>query len=70
MIQVPEDRIERSDLESGLRDLQQQIVGQATQKQRPLALVIAGLAIVIVIFSYGLGRRSGKRRSGILEIRR
>ncbi|MGA0958185.1 MAG: hypothetical protein ACO3TV_04640, partial [Ilumatobacteraceae bacterium] len=64
------ERIARDDIEKKLRGLQG--VGAEKVEDRKGALttvaVAAGVAVVIVVFL--VGRRSGRRRSTMVEIRR
>jgi hypothetical protein len=62
--------ISRQDIE----DLVRSMIGdveQTVEEARP-ALVSVGIAaaIAVVLLSYVLGRRSGRRRSAMVEIRR
>lgn len=63
-------RISRDDLESSLKGLQNSVVGEVEQrKQQLLGLVAAGGVVLLVVF-FLLGRRSGKLRTTMVEIRR
>jgi hypothetical protein len=62
--------ISRDDLERKLRAFQGDIKG-AVDNQRNNLMVAAGVfGLVIVIVFFLLGRRSGKKKSTIVEIRR
>jgi hypothetical protein len=62
--------ISRDDLERKLRALQGDIKG-AVDNQRNNLMVAAGVVgVVLVVVFYLLGRRSGKKKSTIVEIRR
>lgn len=63
-------RITPRDLESKFREIQEQVDHVADEgKQRLLPVAIAaGVAVVVVV--YLIGRRSGKRRSTVVQIRR
>jgi hypothetical protein len=62
--------ISRDDLERKLRAFQGDIKG-AVDNQRNNLMVAAGvLGLVLVIVFYLLGRRSGKKKSTVVEIRR
>jgi hypothetical protein len=67
---VPAKRITRDDIESKMRELQGE-VDTNLESARSVGLA-AGVAvtIVLVLFAYVLGRRRGKKRQTILEIRR
>lgn len=62
--------ISRDDLERKLRAFQGDIKG-AVDNQRNNLMVAAGvLGLVLVLVFFLLGRRSGKKKSTIVEIRR
>lgn len=62
--------ISRDDLENKLRAFQGDIKG-AVDSQRNNLLVAAGVfGLVLVLVFFLLGRRSGKKKSTIVEIRR
>jgi hypothetical protein len=62
--------ISRDDLERKLRALQGEIKG-AVDNQRNNLMVAAGVVgVVLVLVFFLLGRRSGKKKSTIVEIRR
>ena len=62
--------ISRDDLERKLRAFQGDITG-AVDNQRNNLMVAAGvLGLVLVMVFYLLGRRSGKKKSTVVEIRR
>jgi hypothetical protein len=64
------DRIDREDIKAKLAEIQ----GEATQtvetakNQLVTAAAVAGILLLIVMFL--LGRRSGKRASAVIEVRR
>ena len=63
-------KITRDDIESKLRELQGE-VGERTDAAKVPALAIAvGVVVVTIAAAYLLGRRKGKRRQTVLEIRR
>lgn len=63
-------KITRDDIEAKLRELQGE-VGERTEAAKVPALAIAvGVVVVTIAAAYLLGRRKGKRRQTVLEIRR
>ena len=63
-------KITRDDIESKLRELQGE-VGERTEAAKVPAIAIAvGVVVVTIAAAYLLGRRKGKRRQTVLEIRR
>ena len=66
----PAERITRDDIENKFRELQGG-VDTAADVAVPYVLVVgAAVAATIVIAAYLLGRRRGKRKSAIVEVRR
>lgn len=64
------NRITPTDIEAKFRQVQTQFDVVAADSKKRLAAVggVAGVLLLLII--YFLGRRSGKRRSTVLEIRR
>lgn len=64
------ERITRDDIEKKLRGLQGEVADKVEDRRSTLtaAAVAAGLVVVVVVFL--LGRRTGRRRSTMVEIRR
>ncbi len=59
-----------ADIEAKFREVQGQIDVVAADGKRRLAVIGAVGGVVLVVVVYYLGRRAGKRRSTVLEIRR
>ena len=67
---APDRKITRDDIESKLRELQGE-VGQRTEAAKVPAIAVAvGVVVVAIATAYLFGRRKGKRRQTVLEIRR
>ncbi|MGA1681990.1 MAG: hypothetical protein ACO4A0_07175 [Ilumatobacteraceae bacterium] len=64
------ERITRDDIEKKLRGLQGEVAEKVEDRKGALTTVAvaAGVAVVVVVFL--VGRRSGRRRSTMVEIRR
>ena len=63
-------RITRDDLEQRFQALQDDVTEiTETKKSSLTALAIAGIAAGLLV-AYFFGRRGGKRRRGVIEIRR
>ena len=62
--------IRRSDIESKLREIRGEVDSTADAAKLPV-MAVAGVAVVLVIgAAYLLGRRKGKKKSTVVEIRR
>jgi len=64
------DRISREDIEAKLRALQGDVQGKVEDRKSTVMVVAGGIGVILVIVFFLLGRRSGKRRSTVVEIRR
>ena len=65
-----EERITRDDIEASLRGIQTGVQGQVRSKQQKIIRGAGLAAVVLVVLIFVLGRRSGRKRSTIVEIRR
>jgi len=68
--QNPDGRITRDDIKTKLGDLQGDALEQVDGAKNQLLAVGAGVALLVVILAFLLGRRGGKRSSAIIEVRR
>jgi hypothetical protein len=60
----------RSDIEAKLREIRGEVDSTATAA-KPAAMAVAGVALVVLLgAAYVLGRRKGKKKSTVVEIRR
>jgi hypothetical protein len=67
---MPDTHITRTDLEAKFREIQDDVQGKVVDQKDTMKMVaIAGGVVVLLIF-YVLGRRSGKKKTTIVEIRR
>ena len=64
------ERVSRQDIEKKLRALQGDVQGKVDDRRSSLMVVAGGVGIALVIVFFLLGRRSGRRRSTIVEVRR
>lgn len=62
--------ISRSDIENKLRALQGDVQDKVEDRRSTLLAVAGVVGVVLVVTFYLLGRRSGRRRSTLVEIRR
>ena len=63
-------RITKADIEAKLRRLQGDVEEKVTSNRQKIVTAVAVAAVVTVSLAYLLGRRAGRKRSAIVEIRR
>jgi len=63
-------RVTRDDLEAKFRELQGDVKSRVDDKKQPLitGAVVAGVLMLLLVFL--LGKRSGKKKTTLVEIRR
>lgn len=67
---MSEGRITRADIEGKLRDMRGEVEETAEAAKAPIMAIVAGVAAVVVIAAFLLGKRRGRRKSTVVEIRR
>jgi hypothetical protein len=63
-------KITRDDLEQKLRSFQGDVKGKVDDQKSNLMAAGAGLGTLLMIIFFLLGRRSGKKKTTVVEIRR
>jgi CHASE3 domain sensor protein len=63
-------KITRDDIESKLRELRGEVDERVEATKTPAIAVAVGVVVVTVLAAYWMGRRRGKKRQMVLEIRR
>jgi hypothetical protein len=64
------ERISRDDIEASLRGIQTGVGGKVRSQKAKIARGVGVAAVVIVLLVFLVGKRSGRKRSTIVEIRR
>lgn len=64
------ERISRDDIEKKLRGLQGEVADKVEDRKSAVATAVVVGGVVLVVLVFLLGRRSGRRRSTMVEIRR
>lgn len=59
-----------ADIEAKFRDIQGQVDVVAEDSKKRVAIGGGAVALLIVLIVYVMGRRAGKKKSSVLEIRR
>jgi uncharacterized membrane protein YvbJ len=63
-------KITRDDLEAGIRKLQGDAKDRVADKKKTLVTIGGAVAVVFVLVVFMLGKRSGKKKTTLVEIRR
>lgn len=66
----PDGRITPDDIRTKAQELVAGVEGQVRSKMPLLVYAATGAAVVVVVAAFLLGKRSGRRRSTFVEIRR
>jgi hypothetical protein len=67
---VPTEPITRDDLERGFLNIQRGVRDQVDDRRSTILTVGGGLAVLVIAIVFLLGRRSGKKKTTFVEIRR
>lgn len=67
---MAQQRITRADLEAKFRETQDGLQGKLNDKKQTLATVATVGGIVLLLLFFMLGKRSGKKKTTFVEIRR
>jgi hypothetical protein len=67
---LPDRKITRDDIEAKLQELRGEVDQRTEAAKVPAIAVAIGVVVITIAAAYLLGRRKGKRRQTVLEIRR
>ena len=67
---MTEQRVTRDDIEAKLRAIQSDVSDEVESKRSTMLTGAGVAAVLLLIIVYLLGRRTGKRKTTIVEIRR
>ena len=67
---MTQGRITRADIEGKLRDMRGEVQETAEAAKAPILAIAGGVAAAIVIAAFLFGKRRGRRKSTVVEIRR
>jgi hypothetical protein len=68
--ETPKSPITRADIEAKFGELRGEVDDRAQAAKVPAVAVAVGAVVLTVVVAYWLGRRKGKKRKTVLEIRR
>ena len=64
------DRITRADIENKLHEIRGDVEETAQEAKTPIMAIAGGVVVAIVVVAFLLGKRRGRRKSTVVEIRR
>jgi hypothetical protein len=67
---MTQQRISREDLEAKFRNVQDELQGKAQDKKQSLVTAAAAAGVVLLLLFFLMGKRSGKKKTTFVEIRR
>lgn len=67
---MAQQRITRDDLEAKFRAIQDEVQGKVEDKKQTMVTAAAVAGIVLLLLFFFLGKRSGKKKTTFVEIRR
>ena len=69
-LEKPPEKITRDDVEAKLRELRGEVDERVEEVKVPAIAIAVGVAVVTIAAAYWLGKRKGRKRQMVLEIKR
>jgi small neutral amino acid transporter SnatA (MarC family) len=63
-------RITRDDIEARFRELNGEVTTEVVSVRSQALTIAAGVAVVVIAIAFLAGRRGGRKRSTVVEVRR
>ena len=70
MSSTPAQKVTRDDIERSLRAIQTGVEGKVVSQRTKIVRAAAAGAVVLAVLIFVLGKRSGRKKTAIVEIRR
>jgi hypothetical protein len=67
---LPDRKVTREDIENKFKELRGEVDERTEAVKVPAMAIAAGIAVVTIAAAYWFGKRKGKKRQMVLEIRR
>ena len=62
--------ITRDDIEARVRELNGDVTSEVVSVRSQAVTIVAGVAVVVIAVAFLIGRRGGRKRSTVVEVRR
>jgi hypothetical protein len=69
-LEKPPEKVTRDDIEAKLRELRGEVDDRVEEVKVPAIAIAVGVAVVTIVAAYWFGKRKGKKRKMVLEIKR
>jgi hypothetical protein len=63
-------KITRADIENKLHEMRGEVEESAQAAKTPIMAIAGGVAVAVILVAFLLGKRRGRRKSTVVEIRR
>lgn len=70
MTETQHSAVDRDQLESTLGSFQNSLRGQIEDRRQTIVTIGVAVGVAVAIVAYLLGRRSGRKKSAVIDIRR
>ena len=70
MSSMPAQKVTRDDIEASLRAIQTGVEGKVVSQRTKIIRAASAAAVILVLLIFVLGKRSGRKKTAIVEIRR
>ncbi|MGZ8762242.1 MAG: hypothetical protein ACXW2Y_02840 [Acidimicrobiia bacterium] len=67
---TPDQPVGRDDIEAKMREITGEVGGEVESARNLAVAVGVGVVVVVVLVAFVLGRRRGRKRTTIVEVRR
>ncbi len=69
-LEKPPEKVTRDDIEAKLRELRGEVDDRVEEVKVPAIAIAVGVAVVTIAAAYWFGKRKGRKRQMVLEIKR
>jgi hypothetical protein len=69
-LEKPPEKVTRDDIEAKLRELRGEVDERVEEVRVPAIGIAVGAAVVTIVVAYWFGKRKGRKRQMVLEIKR